>query len=136
MGYIGGRAVTFTPDSKYALVSIEALSVVKVVDLDTLKVTRDIPVGAGPRGLTVDAGDNTLYVTNFSRTHAMMKASPPYGPNTLTSVDLDSAPLDRPEGEFNYHELVVGYGPCSVALFDLGTLPARRSNVSETATTA
>lgn len=53
----------------------------------------------------------------------MMSAGhPDFAPNSLTMVDLTSAPLDRDEGVFTYEEVTVGYGPCSVVMFDLDTL--------------
>jgi YVTN family beta-propeller protein len=125
VGSIGGRAVAFSEDGTYALVSVEAASRLYVIDVQTLEVMRHIPVGPGPRGLVVDAEDQTAYVTNFARAGALMMSAenPDYGPNTLTMIDLKSAPLDRPEGEFDYQEIFVGYGPCSVTLFDLDTIP-------------
>ncbi|GAA1309158.1 YncE family protein [Saccharothrix xinjiangensis] len=125
LGGIGGRAVTFSADGASALITVEAQSRVYVVDVETLDVLRHFPVGAGPRGLVLDKEDNTLYVTNFSRsTGAWMESGPQFGPNSLTMVDLDSAPLDRQEGSFRYEEVTVGFGPCSVVMFDLDTIPA------------
>lgn len=131
LGAIGGRAVAFSPDGQYALISIETTSSVAVVRLSDLAVMRKIPVGPGPRGLTVDKNDHTLYITNFARTKDLLVGQGlDYGPNSLTVVDLDSAPLDRPDGKFSYQEITVGYGPCSVTMFDLSTLPAERLEVS------
>ena len=124
LGAIGGRAVAFSPDQRFALISVETESKVAVVDRDTLQVTRFIPVGPGPRGLTVDVLDETLYVTNFARESvSALPNHPNYGPNTLTAVDLTSAPLDEPTGEFTYQPIEVGYGPCSVAVLDVAALP-------------
>lgn len=77
-----------------------------------MEVTRQIPVGPGPRGLTVDGTDETLYVTNFERTHAFAPV-----------VDLASAPLDSDTGTFSYQPIEVGCGPCSVAILDVSGLP-------------
>ncbi|MEV8419103.1 YncE family protein [Streptomyces niveus] len=121
VGSNGGRAVAFTDDGRVALVTVENTSSVAVIDVATLTVTRQIPVGSGPRGLVVDPLDETAYITNFARA-GMMSGHPGFGPNTLTMVDLGSAPLDRDEGEFTYEEIFVGYGPCSVTMFDLDTL--------------
>ncbi|MBF6169201.1 YncE family protein [Streptomyces gardneri] len=119
LGDHGGRAVTFTTDGRYALVSVESTSMVAVIDLDTMQVTRQIPVGPGPRGLMVDPSDETLYVTNFARPGTTMGfAGPMYLPNTLTKVDLKSARLDVPAGEFDYQSIDVGFGPCSVSIVD------------------
>ncbi|MGW4412422.1 YncE family protein [Nonomuraea sp. NPDC004702] len=127
LGHIGGRAVAFSPDHVYALISVETVNAVYVVRLEDLQVMRQIPVGPGPRGLTVDPDDDTLYITNSSRstTRASLNGLN-YGPNTLTVVDLASAPLDRDEGEFAYDAIEVGFGLCSVTMFDLDGLPAER----------
>ncbi|MEU6720436.1 beta-propeller fold lactonase family protein [Nonomuraea sp. NPDC046802] len=133
LGYIGGRAVAFSSDARYALISVETVNAVYVVRLDDLRVMRHIPVGPGPRGLTVDADDDTLYITNFSRTNISGRhGGLPYGPNTLTVVDLASAPLDRDEGEFTHDAIEVGFGPCSVTMFNLDALPAERRHSSLT----
>ncbi|MFD4862479.1 YncE family protein [Streptomyces atratus] len=126
VGFIGGRAVAFTPDGRHALVTVESISRVYVIDVDTLQVVRHVPVGPGPRGLVIDPGDDTAYITNFARANMMHSGDnhPLFGPNSLTMVDLTSAPLDRDEGTFTYEEVHVGYGPCSVVMFDLDTLSA------------
>ncbi|MFD6280335.1 YncE family protein [Streptomyces sp. NPDC060209] len=122
VGSTGGRGVGFTPDGQYALVTVENSSTIAVIDVDTLQVTRHIPTGSGPRGLVVDHGDKTAYITNFARAGMMSADHPQFAPNSLTMVDLTSAPLDRDEGTFTYEEITVGYGPCSVVMFDLDTL--------------
>lgn len=126
-GSIGGRGVAFSPDGRYALFTLEAVSRIYVVDVASLEVTRYIPVGPGPRGLTVDGEDETIYVTNFKRTKALVtredgETGPDFAANSLTMVDLKSAPLDRQEGAFKYEEVMVGFGPCSVVSFDLNTI--------------
>lgn len=123
LGYIGGRAVAFTPDGRYALITVETVNRAYVVEVESLKVTRFIPTGPGPRGLVVDGVDSTVYITNFDRNSPTYMDAPDYGPNALTMVDLKSAPLDRAEGSFTYQPVPVGYGPCSVVMFDLNTLP-------------
>jgi YVTN family beta-propeller protein len=123
LGHIGGRAVAFSTDGKYALITVETVSRIYVIDVETLQVTRHIPVGPGPRGVVVDHKDFTVYCSNFARAFHRDPEGPDYGPNTLTMVDLKTAPLDRQEGEFAYEEIHVGYGPCSVTMFDLDTIP-------------
>lgn len=123
LGYIGGRAVAFSTDGKYALITVETVSRIYVIDVETLQVTRHIPVGPGPRGAVVDHKDLTIYVTNFARAFHRDPEGPDYGPNTLTMVDLKTASLERQEGDFAYEEIHVGYGPCSVTMFDLDTIP-------------
>ncbi|WP_331762053.1 YncE family protein [Streptomyces anulatus] len=122
VGSTGGRGVAFSPDGAHALVTVENSSTIAVIDVETLRVTRQIPTGSGPRGLVVDQGDETVYVTNFARAGMMSADHPDFAPNSLTMVDLTSAPLDRDEGVFTYEEVTVGYGPCSVVMFDLDTL--------------
>src|SRR5258708_28973497 len=95
VGNSGGRAVAFSSDRRYALLSIERESSVAVIDLDTLELTRKIPVGPGPRGVAVDPTDDTLYVSNFNRAVPMMEGSPDYAGNSLTVVDLKSASLAK-----------------------------------------
>lgn len=127
LGFIGGRGVAFTPDGEYAMVTLEAPSRVYVILTATLEVTRFIPVGPGPRGVAVDPDDDTLYISNFKRSKpTTMTADPDQGPdfaaNSLTMVDLKSAPLDRQDGSFDYQEVTVGFGPCSVVMLDAGRL--------------
>ncbi|TXS34289.1 YncE family protein [Streptomyces sp. gb1(2016)] len=124
VGSHGGRAVAFTDDGRFALLTVENTNSIVVVDVESLEVTRSIPVGSGPRGLVVDPADETVYITNFARANMMVAGHPNHAPNSLTMVDLKSAPLDRDEGNFEYEEIFVGYGPCSVVLFDLDSLPA------------
>lgn len=123
IGSIGGRAITFTTDERYALATVETRSEVVVIDLTTLKETRRIPVGPGPRGLAMDGKDDTLYVTNFDRT--IVQRGPDFPGNALTAVDLNSAPLDQPIGEFSYEAVEVGFGPCSVSVLDVATVASR-----------
>jgi len=123
VGSIGGRAVAFTSDGAYALLTVETISQVVVIEVASLTETRRIPVGPGPRGLAVDDADNTLYVTNFDRT--TITSSVPGGPNMLTAVDLNSAPLGSANGEFTYRAIQVGHGPCSVSLVDVAHLRNR-----------
>lgn len=135
VGNSGGRAVAFSKDKRYALLSIERESTVAVVDLDTFRLTRKIPVGPGPRGLAVDATDNTLYISNFQRAVPMMKGSPDYAGNSLTVVNLDSASLASDDGSFRHEEVLVGYGPCSVVVFHPNqTAASRRERRAEVVT--
>lgn len=134
LGSIGGRAIAFSPDRQFALISVETISTVAVICLGTLRVTRQIPVGPGPRGLSVDPGDETLYITNFSRAFGPSMQHPKYGPNTLTVVDLASAPLDRDSGVFAYQPVEVGYGPCSVTILDVAGLASREQASSGVST--
>ncbi|MFT4217241.1 MAG: beta-propeller fold lactonase family protein [Micropruina sp.] len=126
VGDIGGRAVAFSADGRYALASIETTSKVAVIDIDRLQVTRQIPVGPGPRGIAVD-DDEILYVTNFARTNPgwIKHDELPGGPNMLTAVHLGSASLAEDVGSFSYQAIEVGYGPCSVSVVDTARLRSR-----------
>lgn len=124
LGYIGGRGVAFSPDGRFAFVTVESINSVFAIEVDTLEVTRRIPTGAGPRGLVVDHRDSTVYVTNFTRQTIFGSADGlRFAPNSLTMIDLKSASLDSDDGEFEYEEIRVGYGPCSVVVFDVDTIP-------------
>jgi DNA-binding beta-propeller fold protein YncE len=116
---IGGRAVAYTPDEKFALVTLETISKLAVIDLTDLRVTRYIDTGPGPRGLAVDKAASVVYVSAFDRT-AMFPGTTvsDYGPNTLTMVDLGSGDLSTDSGQFRTEVVPVGYGPCSVSLFE------------------
>ncbi|WP_209446092.1 YncE family protein [Streptomyces sp. MZ04] len=118
----GGRAVAFTTDNRYALLTLERNSVIAVVDTDELKATRNIPVGPGPRGIAVDDNDGTVYCGISARTvpdddQVEFK----FSPHTLTVVHLDGVDLSMSAeegGQVQYDEIKVGYGPCSVSVFD------------------
>lgn len=119
----GGRAVAFTPDNNFALLTLERTSTIAVVDTDELKVTRNIPVGPAPRGIVVDDNDNTVYCSNFSRAvpEENEKIEFSFSPHSLTVVHLDGVDLALPAeegGNVQYDEIKVGYGPCSVSVFD------------------
>ncbi|MGW8454135.1 YncE family protein [Streptomyces niveus] len=58
----GGPASVLAVGNRFALVTLERAGVVAVVDLLELSVTRLFAVGGGPRGLTVDPADRTVYV--------------------------------------------------------------------------
>lgn len=127
LGAIGGRAISFTTDEQYALVSVETVNEVVAIDVDTLQATRRIPVGPGPRGIAVDPDDEILYVTNFNRNKPTFMRVPG-GPNMLTAVKLNSASLEREDGdEFETFAVEVGYGPCSVSIVDTSKVEAHRS---------
>ena len=81
-----------------------------------------IPVGPGPRGIAVDANDNTVYCSAFSRSHSIPdfpEQFDQFDPHSLTVVNLDSIDLSSSDGQPQYQQIGVGYGPCSVAVFDI-----------------
>jgi YVTN family beta-propeller protein len=120
----GGRAVAFTPDNEFALVTIERTNSIAVIDMRDLKVTRYIPVGPAPRGIAVDEHDGTIYASIFSRASVMPRPDQkpgkryPSKPHTVTVVHVDGVDLSTTDGEPTFEEIQVGYGPCSVSIFD------------------
>lgn len=112
----GGRAVAFTEDNRFALLSLERESLVAVVDTESLNVTRYIPVGPAPRGVAVHK--DTLYCGVFARAMSVTPGAPKFNPHTVTIVELDTVDLATDEGSPTTSEIRVGYGPCSVSVFD------------------
>jgi len=112
----GGRAVAFTEDNRYALLTLERESVVAVVDTDSLEVTRYIAVGPAPRGIAVN--QETMYTVAFTRAMAANPDAPEAVPHSVTVVQLDSVDLATDHGTPHTEAVRVGYGPCSVSLFD------------------
>ncbi|WP_328437559.1 YncE family protein [Streptomyces sp. NBC_00444] len=133
----GGRAVAFTPDNQYALLTLERTSSVAVVDTDSLHVTRTIPVGPAPRGIIVDDNDSTVYCAAFSRAvpdEEEIEFS--FNPHSLTVLHLDGVDLSLPAeegGKVQYDEIKVGYGPCSVSIFDSAQVEYDNSKLNEAA---
>lgn len=87
----GGRAVAFTPDNEYALLTLERDSVIAVIDMRELSVTRYIPVGPAPRGIAIDESDNTVYCSAFSRAQVTMPGSPKFAPHTGLSDEAKTS---------------------------------------------
>ncbi|MFJ1796566.1 YncE family protein [Kitasatospora griseola] len=118
----GGRAVAFSPDNKYALVTLERESTIAVIDLDTFLVTRYLPVGPSPRGIAVLESDFTVYAAAFARGTAMHVGQPGSKPHAVTVVRLGGVDLgtddDTADARPVFDDIPVGYGPCSVSLFD------------------
>lgn len=115
----GCRAVAFTPDNKYALATLERNDSVAVIDLDTYQVTRYIPVGPGPRGIAVHDPDEVLYVSAFSRAGGLVPDDRrQFMAHSVTVVDFKGVDLANADDAVRYAELTVGFGPCSVTVFD------------------
>jgi YVTN family beta-propeller protein len=122
----GGRAVAFTPDNEFALVTIERTDSVAVIDMRDLKVTRYIPVGPSPRGIAVDDNDGTIYCALFSRAswtpRPDQKEQPgkryPTQPHAVTVVHIEGVDLSTVDAEPDFEQIGVGFGPCSVSIFD------------------
>ncbi|MFJ4192245.1 beta-propeller fold lactonase family protein [Kitasatospora sp. NPDC089509] len=132
----GGRAIAFTRDGRFALLTLERTSRIVVVDTATLKVTRTIPVGPAPRGLVVD--EDTVYCSVFSRAVPSEddRIEFSFSPHSLTVVHLDGVDLSLPAeegGKVRYDEIKVGYGPCSVSVFDSAQVEFDAGKLNEAA---
>lgn len=116
----GGRAIAFSPDNKYALVTIERINAMAVIRMDDFNVTRYIRLGPSPRGIAVDPNDFTVYASVFSRVFDEPDdpAEQVFKANSLTVVALADVDLESPDSPVSYEEIEVGYGPCSVTIFD------------------
>ncbi|WP_019071724.1 YncE family protein [Streptomyces hokutonensis] len=117
----GGRAVAFSPDNRHALVTLERESVIAVIDMETFEVTRYLPTGPSPRGIAVDETDFTIYSSAFSRGAVMHAGQPGSMPHAITVVRMDNVDLstdDETGGQPVFEDIPVGFGPCSVSLFD------------------
>ncbi|WP_073156544.1 YncE family protein [Seinonella peptonophila] len=78
-----------------------------VIDTQQEKEIQQIPVGPTPRGMKIDPQEDTLYITNFSRTSSpMMQKSM----NSLSVVDLNS--------KKSIGTIKTGLGPCSISIYD------------------
>ncbi|WP_250032675.1 cytochrome D1 domain-containing protein [Paractinoplanes maris] len=117
----GGRAVAFSPDNRFALVTLERESTVAVIDMSTFEATRYLPVGPSPRGIAVDENDFTIYAAAFARGTVMHAGQPGSAPHAITVVKMDGVDLSTDEetgGRPVFDDIQVGFGPCSVSLFD------------------
>jgi YVTN family beta-propeller protein len=116
----GCRAVAFTPDNQFALATLERDNSVAVVDLGTYKVTRYVPVGPAPRGIAVYDPDEVFYVSAFARdtVGVVPGIEVPTMAHSVTVVNFKDADLADPDSPISFEELPVGFGPCSVAIFD------------------
>ncbi|GGZ61715.1 hypothetical protein GCM10010371_21380 [Streptomyces subrutilus] len=95
--------VAVTGEGDYALVTLERIGALAVVDLLEWTVTRLVPLGARPRGLVIDPADTTVYCALA-------------GQRALAVVHLDGVDLSTTDGRPQFEEISVGAGPSSVAL--------------------
>lgn len=116
----GCRAIAFTPDNKYALATLERNDTVAVIDLDTYQVTRSISTGPGPRGIAIHDPDEVLYVSSFARHTPFFPGDDdhPQMAHSVTVLNIKGVDLSDAEAAVPFEELPVGFGPCSVAIFD------------------
>jgi YVTN family beta-propeller protein len=129
----GGRAVAFTPDNEYALVTLERESVIAVIDMRDFRVTRYLPTGPSPRGIAIDAIDTTVYASAFARGTVMHAGEPGSAPHAITVIQLDGVDLSVDEEEGGrpiFADIPVGFGPCSVSIFDTERISLDHVDVS------
>jgi YVTN family beta-propeller protein len=121
VGSIGGRAMAFSPDRRFGLLTLENAAEVAVIDLERQEVIRRIPVGSGPRGIAVLPDPFTVFVAPFPRSPRSRAGDIEFRYNALTVVRLGSEErLARDAVE--YSEIPVGKGPCSVAIVNTDDL--------------
>lgn len=113
----GVRAVTFTTDHKYALASLERDNSLAVIELDKLQVTRYIEAGPAPRGVATDF-DGTVYASLFSRASVMKTEVNDWGSHSITVIPTAGVDLSDSSSEISVEAIPVGFGPCSVSVFD------------------
>lgn len=99
----GGASGAVEVEDGFALVALERLGVIAVVDLLEWSVTRTIPVGARPRGIVVDPDDRTVYCP-----------LPVVG--GVAVVHLDGVDLSTEDGVPQFERLRVGCAPRSVTV--------------------
>ncbi|MGO4536227.1 YVTN family beta-propeller repeat protein [Leifsonia sp. 2MCAF36] len=125
----GARAIAFSSDEDYAFVTLERDSSIAVVDLDQNRVSRYIQVGPGPRGVTVDP-DGVVYAAAFSRPIVTMFPVENYASHSVTVIDPTRADLSRDGDDVTVTSVGVGFGPCSVSVFDPAKAELVRSKTS------
>ncbi|MFF4323850.1 YncE family protein [Streptomyces sp. NPDC001568] len=104
----GPAGVAITGDGQYALVTLERVGSLAVVDLLEWTLTRRIPVGAGPRGITIDPADQSVYC---ALAHA----------GSVAVVHLDGVDLSNTDGHPQYETIRSGSRPNTVALARMHT---------------
>ncbi|MFE4861525.1 YncE family protein [Streptomyces sp. NPDC056670] len=95
--------VAVTGRDGFALVALERAGLLVVVDLLDWRVTRQIPVGPGPRHLAVDADDGTVYCALAQNSR-------------LAVLHLDGVDLSTTDGEPQLDTLATGTRPSAVAV--------------------
>lgn len=122
----GVRAVAFTPDNKYGLATLERDNSIAVIDLDSKKVTRYLEAGPAPRGVVTDTA-GTVYVAAFTRSVAMKHDVPDWGGHGVTVIHTANSDLGDDSSPVTTETVPVGYGPCSVSVFE----PIKAQNARE-----
>lgn len=105
VGY-GGRAVAISGDEKFAFVTVENSNEVVVVDLSKRSAVHRTDVGPSPRGIAIDVNRSEIYSSSFTRSESKVGSR-----NSISVVDIKNPLKAKYSGE-----IIVGLGPCSVAL--------------------
>jgi YVTN family beta-propeller protein len=132
----GARAVAFTPDDAFALVTLERTNEVAVITLADFTVTRYLPVGPSPRGIAIDPGTMTMFIAGFTRGFSVGVQPIQFKPHAVTIVDVSGVNLTDPEDQPRYADVQVGFGPCSVSVFDTLKIKHGFSQVDRTSVKA
>ncbi|MFE4218577.1 YncE family protein [Streptomyces sp. NPDC056844] len=98
---LGGAGSAVELEGGFALVTLERLGAIAVVDLMEWSVTRLIPVGPRPRGIVVDPDDRTVYC-------------PLPLAGSLAVVHLDGVDLSNEDGVPQFESVRVGSAPRSL----------------------
>jgi YVTN family beta-propeller protein len=130
VGVKGLRGVSFTPDGRRALATLENTSELAIVDVASLKVVGRVPTGPGPRGLVTlpVEGGYQVYIADFWR--GLVSTSPLVGdtfarPHNISVVSLTENSFQAmAEGRaelpgVKISAISVGAGPCSVSVFSI-----------------
>ncbi|WP_327713255.1 YncE family protein (plasmid) [Streptomyces sp. NBC_00464] len=99
----GGPSGAVEVDGDFALVTLERLGLIAVVDLLEWSVTRTIPVGPCPSGIVVDPDDQTVYC-------------PLPLSGGLAVIHLDGVDLSTEDGLPQFESVRAGRAPSSVAV--------------------
>ena len=84
LGSKGARGAAFSPDGATAFVTIEDISEMVAIDVESLSIVNRFPTSPGPRGFAIDPDTFKMYIAGFSRTgkgSAMLST-----PNSVSAV--------------------------------------------------
>lgn len=116
LGSKGARGAAFSPDGATAFVTIEDISEMVAIDVESLSIVNRFPTSPGPRGFAIDPDTFKMYIAGFSRTgkgSAMLST-----PNSVSVVNLSTTGFSiMADARPSFEEVTVGAGPCSVTIF-------------------
>ena len=94
-------------------------------------MVRYIDAGPAPRGVVSDS-EGTIYAAAFSRNTVMKLDIPDWGSHGVTVIRTADADLSDPNSEVATESVPVGFGPCSVSVFDPAAARlARETKISQ-----